>query len=320
VISLNRKNYLLIGLAIIGAVTTAIYLFNRFFHSSSTKNFLLSEDDGLFYNWKLGSVFYTKIGQGRPLLLVHDLNSFSSGYEWHKVIEQLSRTNTVYTLDLLGCGRSDKPSISYTSYLYVQLITDFISNVIGEPTKIIVTGSSGAFVMETSSIAPTLVDKIILINPKDLDALATTPRRECKVLRNLLTLPLLGTFIYNLLVNKNTLAELIKTVYFNDPQKATDTLVETYLESSQKNETKGKFLYASIISKLTYSNLFHSLTRVSTPVFIVSSQGIPHNLHIATEYQDILPSIIIREVENSNYLPQLEEPNKFLEQVYFLLS
>ena len=51
------------------------------------------------------------------------------------------RKNTVYTLDLLGCGKSDKPNFTYTNFLYVQLVTDFINNVIGEKADVIVTGT-----------------------------------------------------------------------------------------------------------------------------------------------------------------------------------
>ena len=49
-----------------------------------------------------------------------------------KVIDKLAENHAVYALDLLGCGRSEKPKITYTNYLYVQLISDFIKNVIHE--------------------------------------------------------------------------------------------------------------------------------------------------------------------------------------------
>ena len=57
-----------------------------------------------------GNIYYTKCGSGKPLLLIHDLHFASSGYEWESIREQLSRSYTVYTLDLLGCGRSEKPN------------------------------------------------------------------------------------------------------------------------------------------------------------------------------------------------------------------
>ena len=61
------------------------------------------------------------------------------------MMKKLEKTNTVYTIDLLGCGRSDKPNITYTNYLYVQLIDNFIKDVIKEKTDVVATGSSVSF-------------------------------------------------------------------------------------------------------------------------------------------------------------------------------
>ena len=317
---LKRNSFILLGLFIISTITTALYLFNRFIYTSSVKNNLLKSDQGLFYKWKFGSVFYTKKGQGNPILLVHDLTTFSSSYEWHEIGERLSKTNTVYTLDLLGCGRSDKPALTYTSFLYVQLITDFIHSIIGEPTEVIVAGSSGAFILEACTMSNPMINQVILINPKELHALAKTPTSHCKLLRTTLALPLIGTFLYNLFINKRTLTNLLKTVYYNDPDKVTDLTVDFLAESSQKNKAGGKFLYACMTSKLTCSNLFHCLRRINIPVSILSSQGIPNNFIIATEYQQILPSTRIIELENSNYLPHMETPHETLKQIQTLLE
>ena len=60
------------------------------------------------------------------MLLLHDLHCASSGREWQYIEDTLAQDHTVYTLDLLGCGRSDKPAITYTNFLYVQLIVTFI--------------------------------------------------------------------------------------------------------------------------------------------------------------------------------------------------
>ena len=55
------------------------------------------------------------------------------------------KDHTVYTIDLLGFGRSEKPNLTYTNYLYVQLVTDFIQNIIGEKTDIIASNESISF-------------------------------------------------------------------------------------------------------------------------------------------------------------------------------
>ena len=78
------------------------------------------------YSSRFGDIFYTKKGHGTPLLLIHDLKCAASAAEWDSIIDSLAENHTVYALDLLGCGRSEKPKMTYTNYIYVQLINNFI--------------------------------------------------------------------------------------------------------------------------------------------------------------------------------------------------
>ena len=292
-----------------------MHLLNRLFHFVSLKGNLLAEQKGRFYHWRFGSIHYTKKGQGTPLLLLHDLNTSSSGHEWHAIENQLAKTNTVYTLDLLGCGRSDKPSLTYTSFLYVQLITDFIKEVVGKPVSIIATGASGAFTIEACKNSPAHLDKIILINPKPLLTLAKMPSKRDKLLRPFFCFPILGTFLYNLMVNLGSITKNFKTFYYNDSSKVKPQDIRIYSESSQKNKTRGKFLFACIITKLTNSNLIHSLMGLNNSIFIIAGQNVPHSQNTLEEYQNLLPSIEAVEIKNSSFLPQLECPEKTLEHI-----
>ena len=90
-------------------------------------------------------------------------------------MKKLEKKHTVYTIDLLGCGRSDKPNLTYTNYLYVQLITNFIKDVIGEKTDVIATGTSSSFTVMACNMEKNLFKKLILINPEDLKDSAKTP-------------------------------------------------------------------------------------------------------------------------------------------------
>ena len=96
------------------AVIAGMHIYNRVVDSNAERKNALKIDNGHYYKWKEGNIFYTKTGTGEPILLIHDTDSGASGEEWAKVAKKLAKNNTVYTIDLLGCGRSDKPSIQYT--------------------------------------------------------------------------------------------------------------------------------------------------------------------------------------------------------------
>ena len=124
--------------ALVGTAAGVIHIANRFIDATSQLKDMLEQPHSKTYDWRFGKIFYTKQGHGTPVLLIHDIMPGASGYEWNAVEKQLATEHTVYTLDLLGCGRSEKPDSSYTSFVFSQLLCDFAKNVICEETDVIV--------------------------------------------------------------------------------------------------------------------------------------------------------------------------------------
>ncbi|OIV90703.1 hypothetical protein TanjilG_15089 [Lupinus angustifolius] len=99
-----------------------------------------------------------------PLLLVHGFGA--SIPHWRRNIKTLSQNYTVYAIDLLGFGASDKPpNFSYTMETWAQLILDFLDEVIQKPTVLIGNSvGSLACVIAASDSNQTLVRGIVLLN------------------------------------------------------------------------------------------------------------------------------------------------------------
>ena len=193
-----NKNIKIIS-AIISSSLATIHLLNRMIYAAATKNDILSNIEDQYYEWRFGKIHYVKKGSGKPLLLVHDLTVGSSGYEFHKIINQLSKQYEVYAIDLLGYGLSDKPNMTYTSFLYVQLLTDFIKTVIGKKTDIIATGDTSSIAIVTCHNNPEVFNKLVFINPQSLYQLNLIPTKRTKTLKILIDLPVIGTFIFNII-------------------------------------------------------------------------------------------------------------------------
>lgn len=297
-----------------------MHVVNRLVYYISTIDNLLFNKDEKYYDWRFGRIFYTKKGSGSPILLIHDLNVCSSACEWNKIENELAKTNTVYTLDLLGCGRSGKPNLTYTNFLYVQLITDFINHIIGEKTDVIATGESGSFVLMACTNDNTIIDKVMLVNPGDLISLAKIPTKRTKMMRYVINTPVIGTFIYNILINKRTIEEDFRSSYFYDSNKIDERSIMRYFESSHKCNTHSKYLYASIRSRYTNVNVMRCLKDLNNSIFIIVGNANPENALIANQYQNQLPSIEIVGINKTKHLPQLESPSDFTEQVKILFD
>ena len=70
---------------------------------------------------------YITGGHGAPIVLIHGLGSDAN--TWRKVLPQLAQQYTVYAVDMLGCGQSDKPSIAYTIEAFAHYMRYFMDAV-----------------------------------------------------------------------------------------------------------------------------------------------------------------------------------------------
>ena len=70
---------------------------------------------------------YVDEGEGNPILLVH--GNPSSSYLWRNVIPKLKEQGRVIAVDLIGMGKSDKPSIGYTFSDHTNYLEGFINQL-----------------------------------------------------------------------------------------------------------------------------------------------------------------------------------------------
>ena len=309
----KSKHKLLTAGILLSLATGIIYVINRIiFATAVLKNLLKSSADN-YYEWRFGKIYYRKKGHGTPLLLIHDLTVYSSAYEWNKVIDELAKTYTVYAIDLLGCGRSEKPRITYTNYLYVQLITDFIKNVIGKKTDIVASGYSGSFSVLAGYSDPDYINKLILINPPSLSSLSRVPSKRSKLHKFILELPVFGTLIYNIRTCQSNIQLLFTEKYLYNPFSVTPEMVDTYYEAAHKSFSSSKFLLSSLVSGYTNNSINHALSEINQSITVLSCEGEKDSDKIAESYMKCNPAIESCILKHAKHLPQLETPEKLVE-------
>lgn len=302
------------------AAVAGMYTYNRFVANTSTNKNMLPTKNGSYYSWKQGNIFYTKHGSGSPLLLVHDTNAASSSIEWSKIVKYLQKKHTVYTIDLLGCGLSDKPGISYTSYLYVQMITAFIKDVIKEKADIVASNFSSSFIIMANQIDETIINKIILINPASLKIFDNMPDQQSKMKQTILNLPLIGTFIYNLIMNPNHLDRTFRNKYFYHPQLISAAMEDAYYESAHMDNSNGKYLYSSLLGNYMYTDIRAALKNLKKSVTIIGSVEPSSNMNIFEEYKKLNKSIELLKITNCKLYPQLENPEKVAKMILSIVD
>lgn len=316
----KHKHKLLTFSILITLTSVAIFIINKLIAASAVIKNLLYGKSEHFYDWKFGKIHYTVKGSGSPMLLIHDLSPCCSTIEWKSLTDSLSENHTVYCIDLLGCGCSDRPKITYTNFLYVQLITDFIKTIIKERTDVITSGLSGSFAIMACRNDESIINRIMMINPEDLAVLNQIPTKQSKIAKLLLELPLIGTLVYNIIMSRANIDLSFTENYLYNPFHTDPALIDSYHESAHLNRGNGKYLFASMKGKYVYCNIAQTLKLLNNSIYIIQGASEKRAEESIALYSSLNPSIEYEIFSHTKHLPHIECPRKILDSIDIFFS
>ena len=297
-----------------------IFAINKLINASAVIRNALHNKSQYFYDWKFGRIHYTIEGSGSPLLLLHDLSPASSSVEWKFLKKQLAKDHTVYCMDLLGCGCSDRPKITYTNFLYVQLITDFIKAVIKQPTDVLTSGLSGSFAVMACKNDASIIRRIMMINPTDLAKLNKIPDKRSRFLKRMIELPLVGTLLYHTLTGRSNIELLFTESYYHNPFHRSPEDVDAFYESAHLQSSAGKYLFASLAGNYVNLNIGHALKHIDNSIFLIGGEEEPGIAETFALYTALNTSIETQILPKTKHMPQMEAPQALLEQIQIFFA
>ena len=304
---MRKRNKIITGLCLAVGTTVGTALLNKYIKMTAIARDLLSETHPRCFKWRLGDIHYTKTGTGKPLLLIHDLTHTSSGAEWEPLIPILKDQYTIYTIDLLGCGRSEKPNLTYTNFLYVQLISDFIKSKIGRRTNVIATGASASLITMACAYKPELFEQMMFINPESFTSCAQIPGKRAKLYKMILDAPIVGTLLYHIASARDMIDRTFKESYFYNPYEARLIYIDKYYEAAHLGLSP-KAVYSSITCNYTKCNISRALEKINHSIYILGGGAKPEINETIQEYTTCNPSIESSIIAATKHLPQLEKP------------
>lgn len=266
-----------------------------------------------------GDVFYKKAGDGPPLLLVHGIGAGCSSYEFRHIWGALAEKHTVYALDLLGFGKSDKPPITYTDATYINLLSDFAQKVMnvgqgrGE-ADVVATSLSAAYVIALSQRDPSLFHRLILVCPTGIEELATPINTTSVAVRGLFKTPVLGTSLFNALASKPFIRRYLATQIYADPARATDEVVDAYHTAA--HQPGGENVLPSFISGYLNINIAQAFKEVvDLPLLVWGSKAKETPVSQAEAFLKANPNAKLEVIPEAGMLPHEEQPEAFLTAV-----
>jgi pimeloyl-ACP methyl ester carboxylesterase len=220
-----------------------------------------------YYSWIHGKVHYDKRGMGDPLVLVHNIYAGASWEEYERNVAALARRFTVYSVDLLGFGGSDRPRIFYRAQTYAELVFDFLREVIKGSAYVVASGLSAAYVARAVTWEDEWFRKLVLICPRSEPTGLDVPRWFAPVQRLLMTVPPAGASgFYESMTGEQELREFLRGNYYR-PREVTEERVARLQEYARRPGST--HAYASLLTGYLDMNILEVLPKVDVPVMLL---------------------------------------------------
>src|SRR5688500_7749317 len=294
------KKLLLGGGAIVGAAA----LFNAFARQGVDRltNLIGGEEGG--FSWRGRRIAFTKRGSGPALLLVHGIYPAAWSYEWRNNVDYLARTNTVYTIDLLGFGRSDRPAIRYSARL-----SDVAAQVIETPCVLVASSLSAAYAIVLGARDPQRFPGLVIIAPSGLVRLTETGSVALDAGRFALDSPVLGTAAFNAMVSSRALRAHLRKKYSDTTHVSAELVRVAYATTHQRG---ARHALASEFAGQLNIDVSRAVRRLMQPTLLVwGSDSVEAPLDEATRYRSIQPAIELTVLSPAGDLPHDERAEDF---------
>ena len=260
---MRLRHWLLGGAAALGAAAATNALAAR---DVAPLDNPLGGDEGWF-TWRGRRIAYTRRGEGPNVLLVHGLHAAAWSFEWRHVVAPLAGSHTVWTLDLLGFGRSARPAIDYSAAVFCDLVADFARDVIGAPTALVGASLAGAYTVALAARHPDRFPAAVVVGPTGVTRLAT-PHAGGGVpgaVQATFSAPLVGEALFNALVSKPSIAYFLQRAYADD-RLVTRELVDAYHRTA--HQPGARFAPAAFVGMRLNLGVRDALRRLDVPLLV----------------------------------------------------
>jgi len=228
------------------------------------------------------SLHYEQEGLGRPLILLHGFPT--STHLWRDIVPGLTFGNTIYNLDLMGFGLSEKPqNVTYSIDTYVDQLSKFIAEFHLE--RLILVGHDiGAPIVTLYTLRnPGKVRKLILM---DGPLYSGAPPLGVRLLRT----RLIGEFF----TGDWFLKRLLRGGVAN-PGVMSDGLLEAYLKPYHDDPGARMALLKCArefnLRPVLENEIIPNLSKISIPTLLVWGDGDPYApLDFGKKLDEVIPN------------------------------
>lgn len=248
------------------------------------------------------SLHYEQEGLGRPLILLHGFLTYS--YLWRNIVPGLTYGSTIYNLDLMGFGLSEKPqTLEYSLDTYVGQLGKFLDEYHLDNPILVGHDASAAIATLYAIRNPGKVRKLILVNAP-LAPMTLPP-----------SLRLLRTRLIGDLFTGDWFLRRILRGGVLDPARMPEVLIKEYL--SPYHDDPGartallKFVREFDLRTVLENEIQPNLAKLQLPVLLLwGGQNDYVDVSIGSQIEHTIPASTLRVIQRTSHYIQEERPEE----------
>jgi ABC-type branched-subunit amino acid transport system substrate-binding protein len=167
---------------------------------------------------------------------------------------------------------------------------------------------------------PYLFGKIILVSPQSVKTAMINPKKHSNISRTILNMPVIGSLIYNICMNRHAVNEHFSKDLFAYPNTVPKEFNKGYHETAHLGNAAAKYLYTSTQCHYTTASISRAISQLDNCIYIISGKKETDIKNTVSEYTSLNPAIETFLITNAKHLPQIEQPGEFVQTVNICLS
>ena len=265
----------------------------------------------------LGRRIFTRtaiVGDRKPLLLIHGYPT--SSYDWHALWEPLAERYSLYALDMLGFGLSEKPrGLRYTIEHQADICQALVAEHECGPVHILAHDYGDTVAQEL--LARDREGRMRLRSVAFLNGGLFPETHRPRLIQRLLALPMLGPFIAHGTTVRGFESTMRSIAGRNPP---TDEELRDQWALIEREE--GDVALAGLITymkqrRVNRKRWVGALVDTTVPRKLICGAMDPiSGAHLADRYRELVPNPDVTYLDDVGHYPQLEAPISVLE-AYF---
>jgi pimeloyl-ACP methyl ester carboxylesterase len=249
-----------------------------------------------------------------PLILLHGFGA-SIGH-WRHNLEVLGEYHTVYALDMLGFGASEKAPVNYSIELWTKQVYEFWQAFIGEPVILIGNSNGSLISLAIAAAHPEMVHGVVMMSLPDpsLEQEAIPPflRPIVTGIKKMVASPLILKPVFNFVRQPSVLRRWAGLAYAN-PEAITDELIDILAGPPQDRGSARAFsaLFRAAIAVNFSPSVKAILPKLTVPMLLIwgsKDRFVPPIL--AKRFTQYNEKLELLDLEDVGHCPHDECPEK----------